>query len=499
MYHKDINTLLNAPRGGPAGAAAPGSSCSDVHSLAGSLICHPSGPSGFMSVVSFTLWRLLQAWWPLLTIAAVLALLIGAVLARAVRQARRDAAEQARWVEITPPASLPRDGAPAWWRALAGILHRTARHGITPRHLAVEFIADVHGVHAGVWVPPGLPVRRVAELVGHVWPGARARLTEPPRWTSAAGSDRPAGRLTAAEVYPAGGPWVPLTEPAARTARPVEVGTDDVLRGLFSALGDCEPGEQRCVQVIVSPEYAAPRTDSADRPWWVRLLAGGLRLLGWLLLGAVEVFLSKHSGGQSGHRAASAPNSAQQNEDPVTTAWRRAVTAKRAHGPHLRVTLRVIHHTGYPDTRTGYGPRHGQRRGQRRGQRGQHRRAVAGLAGGFDLAAPLTTLRLHRVGGGVGGGRRTRMLVDQRRPARRRHRFAATITELAGLWHLPAEPTRYGMDDAVGRVRRPYRDLPRRRPDTRRLHDSRTDRRRTDRRRRDNGGANGWGADRDAA
>lgn len=220
-------------------------------------------------------------------------------------------------------------------------------------------------------------------------------------------------------------------------------------------------------------------------------MTGGLRLLARLLLDVLDLFLSRHSGARSGgQRAASNPNSAansgQHNEDPVVTAWRRAVAAKRAHGPHLRVTLRVIHCTG---------TEHGQR--QWRGQRGQHRRAVAGLAGGFDLAAPLTTLRLHRVGDGWGtrGTRRTRMLIDQRRPARRRHRFAATITELAGLWHLPAEPTQYGMNDAVGRVRRPFRDLPRwRRPDARRRPD-----RRTDRRRPDNGGANGWGADHDAA
>lgn len=442
MYHKDFSTLVGAPRGAPA---EPGSSCSDVHGVVGSFVCHPSGPYGFLSAVAFTLWRWLQAWWPLLTVAAALALVVGALLVRAVRLARRNAAEHARWVEITPPASLPRDGAPAWWRAVAGILHRATRRGFAPRHLAVEFIADVHGVRAGVWVPPGLPVARVAELVGHVWPGARARLADPPRW-SATGDDTAGavGRVTAAEVYPAGGPWVPLAEPGARTTRPADVGTDDVLRGLFSALGECGPGERRCVQLIVTPEYATGRRGAADRPWW-------LRLVGRLVLGALDWVVSSRSGGQ---RSASAGGSAGADaDDPVMAARRRAVTAKRAHGPHLRVTLRVIHHTAG--------------RGARRGYR---RAAVAGLAGGFDLAAPLTTLRLHRVGGGVGGARRTRALVDQRRPARRRHRFAVTITELAGLWHLPAEPTQYGMTDSVGRVRRPSRGLPRvhRHRDTRR-------------------------------
>ena len=195
MYHKDFSTLIEAPRGAPA---EPGSSCSDAHGVVSSFLCHPSGPYGFLSAVSYTLYRLIEVWWPLLTVAAALAMVAGALLTRAVRLARRNAAEHARWVEITPPVSLPRDGAPAWWRAVAGILHRTARHRIAPRHLAVEFVADVHGVRAGVWVPPGLPVRRVAELVGHVWPGARAQLTDPPRWAagpdSADGAAGPVGR-----------------------------------------------------------------------------------------------------------------------------------------------------------------------------------------------------------------------------------------------------------------------------------------------------------------
>ncbi|SDC20424.1 hypothetical protein SAMN05216174_101495 [Actinokineospora iranica] len=430
-------------------------------------LCDPSGPFGFLSAVSFTLWRWLQVWWPLLTVAAALALAAGALLARAVRLARRNAADAARWVEITPPASLPRDGAPAWWRSLAGMLHRTARRGIDPRHLAVEFVADADGVRAGVWVPPELPVRRVAELVGHVWPGARAQVTDPPRWTDTAGP----GRVSAAEVYPAGGQWVPLAEPATRTSRPVEVGTDDVLRGLFSALSDCGPGEQRCVQLIVTPEFATGRPGAADRPWWLRAIAGGFRLLGRGVLGVLDLFTSSRpSGAPTVRTDRPAPD-----PDPVIEAGRRAITAKKAHGPHLRVSVRVVHHTAA--------------RGSRRTRQGQ-RRVVAGLAGGFDLAAPLATFRLHRVGGGVGGARRVLALVDQRRPARRRYRFAVTITELAGLWHLPAEPTQYGMADAVGRVRRPSRGLPR---VTRRRPGGRADQRRPD------DGRGGQGARRDAA
>jgi hypothetical protein len=145
----------------------------------------------------------------------------------------------------------------------------------------------------------------------------------------------------------------------------------------------------------------------------------------------------------------------------VVQARRRAITVKQAHGPHLRVTLRVAYS----------GP----------GSRRTHRRVVSGLAGTFDLAAPLATLRIHP----LGSTRRTAARVDARRAARRRYRFAATITELAGLWHLPAEPTQYGMTDSVGRVRRPARRLPRLRRDNRER--GRDDQRRGDRRRPDSG------------
>ncbi|MFI5587221.1 hypothetical protein ACIA5G_19385 [Amycolatopsis sp. NPDC051758] len=114
-------------------------------------------------------------------------------------------------------------------------------------------------------------------------------------------------------------------------------------------------------------------------------------------------------------------------EDPATEARRKAVAVKQGHGPHLRVTLRVAY--------TGPGGGHKV-----------HRRAVGVLAGGFDLVAPLASLRTHTT-------RHAPARLDGRRPARARYSFAATVGELAALWHLPDEPTQYGMADTVTRVR----------------------------------------------
>jgi hypothetical protein len=98
-------------------AAAACSACSG--SPVAQLVCDPWGTvNGFMAWLSYTLWSLIQMWWPLLTVVAVLALTAGALLTVVVRRARAEAAEQASWVEITPPAVMPAEGAQASWRAV---------------------------------------------------------------------------------------------------------------------------------------------------------------------------------------------------------------------------------------------------------------------------------------------------------------------------------------------------------------------------------------------
>lgn len=425
MLDNDINTV---PFAVPTGTG-PGSSCVDAGSWLGSYLCDPSPVNGWMSALSYMLWRWLQAWWPLLVVVAVVALAVGAVLALVVRRARRYAVESARWVEIIPPASMPRDGAAALWHALAGMLHRTRRRGLAPRQLAVEFVADADRVRAGLWVPPALPVGPVADAITHVWPGARVRTDAmPPVWTVAADTAR-RGRVSAVEIYPQGGPWVPLVEPA-RVARPVEVGTADPLRAVLAALAHLDPGQRACVQLVVTPERGL--MGGRDRSWWARGLLAVLALPLRALLAVVDLFLPGPSGANAPKVRPHAGERAE--EDPAGEARRKSIAVKQGHGPHLRVTLRVAY--------AGPGPRRA------------HRRALDVLVGAFDLAAPLASLRTHTT-------RRAAARLDGRRPARARHGFAATVGELAALWHLPEEPTQYGMADTTARVRPPSRALPR--------------------------------------
>lgn len=429
MLDHDFSTFA-APTVAPSGTG-PDGSCVDATSPVRSFLCDPSTANGWLSAVSFALWRWLQAWWPLLTVAAVVALAVGALLALAVRQARREAVESARWLEIIPPASMPRDGAAALWHAVAGMLHRTRRRGLAPRQLAVEFTADEDGVRAGVWVPPALSVGPVADAIIHVWPGSRVRtLSHPPLWT--AEPDASQGRVSAVEIYPQGGPWVPLVDPGARLARPVDVGDGDPLRAALAALSRLGSAGRACVQLIVTPERHT--TGGRGRPpWWARGLLVVLTLPLRAVLVVADMFLPGPSGAASGPKAR--PQGAERaEEDPATAARRKAVAVKQGHGPHLRVTLRVAYS----------GPGTGR----------AHRRAVASLAGAFDLAAPLASLRTHTTW-------HAPARLDGRRPAPARYTFAATVGELAALWHLPDEPTQYGMADTVARVRPAGRALPR--------------------------------------
>ncbi|MFC0434909.1 hypothetical protein [Kutzneria buriramensis] len=399
--------------------------------------CDPAGTTNtFLSWLSFTLSRWVQAWWPLLVVAAVLALTVGAVLAVAVARARREAVESARWVEIIPPASMPRDGAHALWHNIVGTLHRTRRRGLAPRQLAIEFTSDAGRVRAGIWVPPALPAEPIADAVTHVWPGARAHThAGAPQWIVP-----PGVRVSAAEVHPQGGPWVPLVD-TARLARPVDTGEADSLRAVLSALSRLGPGERACVQLIVTPERATVRT--GGRSWWARGLLWLITLPLRLFVAGMDLFLPGPTS------TATAPTvrprgADQAGQDPATEARRKTIAVKQGHGPHLRATLRV----GYA------GP----------GTRDTHNRALTTLVGGFDLTAPLASVRVHTTGNASAR-------LDGRRPTRTRYSIVATVGELAALWHLPATPSEYGMTDTTARIRPAARDLPRvRRTVHKRIH-----------------------------
>ena len=168
------------------------------------------------------------------------------------------------------------------------------------------------------------------------------------------------------------------------------------------------------------------------------LLAHGVALLvtllGRELLELLTAPTAAHTPGARGVRDGRSPlrTGARPGGDAVAAAHRAARDTKRAGGPHLRVTLRLGLATRSP------GPAGAAAR----------RRRLRALVGGFDLVTtPLHTRTRHRHPG--------RLLADRPLGAW----FTATTTELAGLWHLPAEPGRYRLPAATARDRAPIPDL----------------------------------------
>lgn len=385
-------------------------------SRVGGLLCDPVS---HLDQWPATLRDLGQAWWPMLVVVAAVLLLVSIASVQVRRAAWRRVVASARWLEIRPPARSPTDAASNFWHAIAGLLNRTRRHTLTPRILAMEFVATAETTRIGIWVPTTLSVRTVADAVTSAWPGTQTAMTDPPIVTGAA-------RLRAEEVTPRDGQWTPLL---ATDSRRSDARMDERLAHLLRTLADRAGGETGCVQVLVTayrriPAHVArglvPRA-------MVLLLGAPFRVL----LGLVDLFWSPHDA----HRR-NLSSGARQVEDPVVKARERAVDAKKAHGPHLRVTIRVSLARQHATTSTPGRP---------------CRNTVAAIAGGFDRVAHGTDLALSRT-------RRARQCVSRRRPGRG---FVATVDEMAALWHLPAQAACYNIAQTPARSRGPGRDLPR--------------------------------------
>ncbi|MBF6066062.1 hypothetical protein IU500_33905 [Nocardia terpenica] len=345
-------------------------------------------------------------WWgPVLIGAALLVAVAWSVCTRWLHA--RDAAG-AVWVQVTPPAALPSDAAVRFARSLAGVLHRTRRYPWRVRSVACEFVATDAGVRLGVWVPPAIAPRAVAEAVTGAWPGALVTVTAPPTLTGAGG-------VCGREVCPRGGPWSPVTDPSARAvARPEGV---DPLGQVLTALAERPAREVGIVQVIVAAQRA---TDGIVRPTLRLLLDGAASLM-------TEVGRELMSDGKSGR--APRPTTP---VDPVQAQRAREIVAKKASGPHLRVTVRAAVSGPVP---------------------ARYRRQAAGwIANGYDAVATAGNgLTGHRTRGAA-------RKVSLRRPGTV---FAATVGELGALWHIPADAAVYGIDTTTARWHDPRRDLPR--------------------------------------
>ncbi|WIY01832.1 hypothetical protein QRX60_48835 [Amycolatopsis mongoliensis] len=435
-------------------SAAPAGPESCTGSPVARFVCDPwQTVNGFMAWVSHTLWSLLQAWWPLLVIAAACALLAGAVLVRVVRQRREREMDGARFFEITPPHRLPADGAVPLWRLLAATLaERSSR-----TRVALELWAEgADGrVRAGLWVPGGAPAHAVGRAVTQAWPGSKLTETTPP--------ELPRGAVAATELVPREGPWAPLVDHQHRPERgPVAV-EDESLRAVLESLTDiATDGLFASVQVVVSPARGTGRRG--------RGAAGRRGLAGWLGLGlrgllrgalsVVEMFLSSSSS-----RGSASASRATVEVDPVVVARQRAAEAKRKAGPHLRATVRLV-------------------------VAGTHKVGPA-RQGSHDLAGVLAALATDEH---VTARLRVRRAVGKVDRYEHGRGFIASTRELAALWHLPHQPGSHGLSHPEVPQRRADRALPRLDDYRHRRGNQGQDRPDSRRGRRD-----GFGGERDAA
>lgn len=330
---------------------------------------------------------------------------------------RRWVAARAVWLDITAPAVLPAEGALRLWRSLCGLVWG-GRWSLPwrPRRIAVEFTATNGVVRAGLWVPHTFDADEVAAMVEQAWPGARVSVGAGPVWTSR--------RVRAVERFPHEGPWTPLVAISARELTPPEDARDDPLRFLVDTLHRGSTAVVATVQLVVSRQRAGRHHSG-----WGSVLRAVATAPG----AVIDAIIRDTRGGRR-----DTPRPVE--TDPVQDMRQRDRDRKRASGPHLRVTLRVSVATA---TDSGSGRWAAWR---------TRRKRCTDLARKFDPITGADLLRSRRT-------RRPRWRVAARVHGRRT--FAATMPELAVLWHLPTQPGRYGMAEELARTGPAGRDLPR--------------------------------------
>jgi hypothetical protein len=403
--------------------------------------------------------------WPVLmiavgTVAFIVTVLVATAAAAAFSHRTRDA-ERAVWLEVVPPPGPLADGAAlAVWRVLAGALGRAPYRLIAgPPLLSVELYGDHGGVRAGIWVPPPINPAALADALGRAWPGAA--ITE-----TGAGPDWLTHPVTALTLSPTGGGWAPLIDPtttAARAGTPAGDAASEPLRAVLAALAARGRGEHAAVHLILTRHR--PHTGFRDRlrdrdTTTTGALGGALAVAGaalgagaaWALLvvgravlGLLECLLPGPTRparrGTAGSARAGRVGSGMVTglgtgvdagvdavTDPEHAAAVKARLVKRAHGPHLRVTMRIAVTAGPI---------------RYRARRASTRRALAArIAAGYDVTLTQRTALRGRWAWFAVADR-----VATRTPARTGG-FYATLPELATLWHLPADPVRWGMPAA---------------------------------------------------
>ena len=252
-----------------------------------------------------TLFAELAVYGPVLGCAGAATALVVAILAAALRHARRGAwAQRARWIEIIPAPQVDPDGAVALWATLYGLRrNRLTRLWRGQEHLGFEILADADGPRFGFWVPATLTEGFVANQVRAAWPGTQVRVhPSPPSPLPRADTPRrqPAGVNRAGGGPGAGPPAESGSGGGSARGGPVvcvvgrlRLGASpalglktehriDPLRMVLAALGQLHPGQSACVQVLARPLASRARLHRAA----AGLLAArptGLRLPVWML------------------------------------------------------------------------------------------------------------------------------------------------------------------------------------------------------------------------
>ncbi|WP_157186142.1 hypothetical protein [Nocardia jiangxiensis] len=349
---------------------------------------------------------LVAAYWPLLAVLAGMLAFVVSIVWVCVRRWRAREAARAVWLDIEVPASVTAEAAGVFARRMAGGLHRTRRVGVAARHVVLEIVATAAGARMGVWVPPRMNPGVVTAALTDAWPGAKVTVTTPPAL---------AGRAMAVEVTARNGVWAPWTG-TRLSARTGPAPVPDPLSGVLGRLCARPAGETGFVQLVLAPYY---------RRTLPKLLGKALGVGLSELLALVRTLYADPRTSTSVRPAPAA------SLPPLAAARQSAETAKMAAGPHLSATLRVGLVSEGPVPR---------------------RDAVWEIEGGFDAIADAAVggLRSRRVWSGH------RVLV--RRPGRT---FIATVSEVAALWHLPADAARFGLPVVHARTRTARPSVPR--------------------------------------
>lgn len=334
----------------------------------------------------------------------------------------RRAARRARWLEIVPPASATPAATVALWRLLATLLPTPWPGWLRPPRLVWEVEARHDRMRCGLWVPPGMSTTAVRRVTERAWPGARITDTSPPQL--------PAGSpIAGRRLRPTRAEWLPLLETTApMLGRRHESRSDiDRARAVFDGLAAAGRTGGGLLQIVVvrAPRHrvAALRRATVD-PTRTRTGRPGLRLLSVVaemarrgVIAGLDL-LTPGPTPRGDHRRPA---------DPYATQLARAARDKYADAPHLLVQVSAV----------AAGP-----------TRAAARAAAADITSGFGLLGPYLHPRPLRQ-------TRSRAGIRWAHPARM---SLVSVTELAMLAGLPAEPTTFGMPAALARHRLPAAD-----------------------------------------